>query len=132
MDRNQLRAALLGAPRRFRSQLVKVATEAGELEVEVRAPSVRSRGLILRRAKALSGDAEKVEPEQLQVEAVLQCSFRPGSEERVFEEADREALLSQPAGGFVDRLAEVALPMLNVEEAERKELEKNSEGTPSA
>ncbi|GMV19029.1 MAG: hypothetical protein AMXMBFR56_72530 [Polyangiaceae bacterium] len=128
-----LRAATLGRQKSFVRKLVKITAPDGtELEVEVRAPSVRSRGLIIRRAKAMGGDVDKLEPEHFQVEAVLQLCFVPGTDEHIFEEADREELLAQPAGGFVDKLAEVALPLLNVAEAEKKELEKNSEGTPSA
>lgn len=137
--RETLRAATLGRKSTFKSQLVKLEGPDGTpLEVEVRAPSVRARGTILRKAGMLAAEKTGGAPEKqlliehMQVEAVLQLSYVPGTNQRVYEEADREQLLEQPAGGFVDQLAEVALPMLNVSELERKELEKNSEGTPSA
>jgi hypothetical protein len=136
--RETIRAATLGRKSTFASKLVKLeGPDGAPLEVEVRAPSVRARGAILRKAGMLAaekpgGDEKQLLVEHMQVEAVLQLSFIPGTNQRVFEEADREAMLEQPAGGFVDQLAEVALPMLNVSDVERKELEKNSEGTPSA
>lgn len=136
--RETIRAATLGRKSTFDSRLVKLDGPDGTpLEVEVRAPSVRARGAILRKAGMLAtekpgGEAKQLLVEHMQVEAVLQLSYVPGTNQRIFEETDREAMLEWPAGGFVDQLAEVALPMLNVADDEKKELEKNSEGTPSA
>jgi hypothetical protein len=47
----------------------------------------------------------------------------------MFDDVDREVLLSQPAGGFVDDLASAALAFMNVDE---DDVAKNSKGTASA
>lgn len=80
---------------------------------EVRAPSVRSRAQILRRAGVLDEKKKETDPGRMQVAAVIACTFDPESGERVFEEADFEALLEDPAGGVVDALAAPALEFLN-------------------
>lgn len=131
MDRAALRAATVGAKKKFQKELVTLKDVAGPdgqaVVVEVRQPTVKKRSAIFSAAKALSGDPDKMDLGMLQVEAVLQLSHVPGTEELVFEEADRPNLLDQPAGSFVDDLTEVAMKLLNVDAAE---LEKNSAGTP--
>lgn len=86
---------------------------------EVRQPSVAMRSAILARARVgkaqKSGDPDQVASDELIVECALQLVYLPGSEERVFEEADRSVLKALPVGSFLDNLAEVALPLLNVE-----------------
>lgn len=120
--RAALRAATVGAQKKFANELVEV----GEVKFEVRQPTIAARSAILKAAKAQSGDNDRVDLAALQVEALLRCVFVPAGEEQagelVFEEADRASLLEQPTGGFVDTLAEVALRLLNVD---KEDLEKN-------
>lgn len=116
--KDKLRSVTVGAPKHFKSQMVKV----GDAEFEVKQPTVAARAAILKAAKAQGGDADKIEIGALQVEAVMRCTFVPGTSERVFEDADRDSLMQQPAGSFVDDLAAVALDLLNVD---AKVVEKN-------
>lgn len=109
--RDALRAATLGAGKQFSKELVTI----GEAVFEVRQPTISARSAILKAAKAQSGDSDRLDVGALQVEAVLRCVFDPENGQRVFEEADRAALFEQPAGSFVDTLAEVALRLLNVD-----------------
>jgi hypothetical protein len=126
--KNQLRSATLGNVRAFRSQLVKVKGPEGELEVEVREPSVATRSRIMKEAGVVGGDASKIDLAKLQVEAVMLCAFVPGSTERVFEDMDREALLALPPGGFLDDISSVAMRFLNLDE---DDIKKNSAATVS-
>lgn len=96
--------------------------------VEVRRPSVSGRGSIMKAAKAASGDRDKLELAELQIEAVLRCSYEPGTDVLVFDEPDRKDLRVRPVGGWVDDLAEAALELLNIDV---KDVEKNSSGTPT-
>jgi hypothetical protein len=116
--RDQVRALTVGARKQFKSETVKV----GDAEIEVRQPSIRGRGIIMKAAGAAAG-TDKIDLAALQVEAVIQCCFIKDTELRAFEDADRDNLFNQPAGGFVDELAEVALRLLNVDTGD---LEKNS------
>ncbi len=89
-------------------------------EYEVRAPSVRARSKILTAAGLVDTDDQKgkgkktqADAGKMQVCAVIACTFAPGTDERVFEDADVETLLDDPAGGIVDAVGEHALKFLN-------------------
>lgn len=130
--RNKLRSATLGNVRAFRSQVVKVSNSVDgvveELDVEVREPSVALRARILKEAGVQGGDATRIDLAKLQVEAVLLCSFVPGTAERVFDDVDRDALLALPPGGFLDTISAVAMRFLNLDE---DDIKKNSATTVS-
>lgn len=104
----------------MRKALVKIdGFDGTPVEIEVRAPSVRARDAIFRNAYMLAVAATATPrrvPEMLlmflEIEAVLRLSCVPGTNEHVFEEADRMHLLDACPGGFVDQLADVALPMV--------------------
>ena len=117
MDRTTFRAKTVGAQKQFRKQQVDIGDG---MVVEVRQPSIKARAAIFKAAKAMSGDAASLELAELQVEAVLRCTYV--GDELAFEPGDRESLLEQPAGGWFDTLSQAALDMLNVDE---KELRKN-------
>jgi hypothetical protein len=95
--------------------------------VEVREPSQKQRSDILRAAGAHTIDQAKMttrtlDMAALQVETVIALTYVPGTDIKVFSDADRAALLSQPAGGWPDDIFEVASPLMNVDE---ESLEKN-------
>lgn len=96
----------------------KVIVTFEDQEYEVRAPSVRARSKILAAAGVVSADDDKKKKKdpdagKMQVACVIACTFAPGTDERVFEDADLETLLDDPAGGIVDALGEHALKFLN-------------------
>jgi hypothetical protein len=130
--RNKLRSATLGNVRAFRSQVVKVSNSVDgvveELDVEVREPSVALRARILKEAGVQGGDATRIDLAKLQVEAVMLCSYVPGTAERVFDDVDRDALLALPPGGFLDAISAVAMRFLNIDE---DDIKKNSATTVS-
>lgn len=107
--RDRLRAKTLGAGTKRREETVEID---GETFV-VRQPTVAERSFILRKSGANTGNAEQVEISEMQVWAVIKCVYSPEGE-RVFEDADYEALSNAPTGGFVDQLAAVALRLMNV------------------
>lgn len=114
------RDALRGAALKSRVANSLVVEFEGN-QYEVRAPSVRDRSSVFALAGVLDVDASskkkgqpvRVDSARLQVAAVVQCTFVPGGDERLFELSDFEALLNEPAGGLVDALAEPALKFLN-------------------
>ncbi len=131
--RNKLRSATLGNVRAFRSTVVKVSlpNEHGveELEIEVREPSVATRARIMKEAGVQSGDMARLDIARLQVEAVMVCSFVPGTNDRVFDDIDRDALMQLPPGGWIDALSAPAMRFLNLDE---DDIKKNSATTASA
>lgn len=106
-----------------------VLDEAGQsVKVELREPNLRERGAIERAVKVdRSGELASVDMVMLKVELVTRMTYVPGTNQKVFDEKDRDGLLAQPAGGFVDDLFEVAVGLFNAEPAE--EAGKNSNGT---
>ena len=112
--RDKLRAKTLGSSKR-KEETVEID---GDTFI-VRQPTVAERALILRKSGATSGEADKVDIAEMQVWAVIQCVYTPDGE-RVFEEADYEALRNAPTGSYVDKLAAEALRLMNVAEVEGK------------
>jgi len=109
--RDILRAKTVGAKKQFKSEIVEWDGE----KFEIRQPSVGQRGKILQASKVQTGDVEKMDFAKLQAVAVICCTYVPGTNEQVFEEADLDALMELPAGSFVDEFSQVALRLMNVE-----------------
>jgi hypothetical protein len=79
------------------------------VEVELRTPSVQDRSKIY--AKAMKGDT--LDTAELSVAAALACTFVQGTDEKVFEEADREVLKDAASGSDLDKLMLAAAGMIN-------------------
>lgn len=107
----------------------KIDDDGKPMMMEVREPSVKTRATILKRGGAQLGDPNKLELDSMSIECALHLVFVPGTEEHIFEEADRAVLLSLPVGSFLDDITEAALPLLNVDTGAS---EKNSAGTPGS
>ncbi len=129
--RDKLRSKALGGQR---SAPILVEWE-GET-FEVRRPSIAQRGLIQQAAKievekGADGKAKvgKMDFGLLQAHALIQLTYVPGTEERVFESADVDSLRNQEVGGVADAIWKVAGKLMNVEPAE---VGKSSAQTPNS
>lgn len=91
--------------------------------VEVREPGLKQRAAIFRAAGVNSGDTSSIDMAALQVETVVALTYEPGTNVKIFTDADKPALMAQLAGGFVDDIFEVAYPLMNA--AKEEEVEKN-------
>lgn len=91
--------------------------------VEVREPGIKQRAAIFRAAGVSSGEVASIDMAVLQVETVVALTYEPGTNVKVFGDADKPALAAQLAGGFVDDIFEVAYPLMNA--AREEEVEKN-------
>jgi len=125
--RDRMRAATLGAGHKRKEETVEID---GQTFV-VRQPTVAERSQILKRSKANTGELENVDISEMQVWAVIYCTYTPEGE-RVFEDADYEALMNQPSGSFVDALATAALRLMNVAEEAAKNSEPTTNGSSSS
>jgi hypothetical protein len=130
--RDAIRAKLLGSPAPFKSLLF--TPKGFDFQVEIREPTVRKRDDIIRSSGATKVP-QKGQPApdfnqgRLVVEAILKCVYVPGTEDLVFGEADRPALLNQRAGGWVDELGEKVLEVMNIEDAKPKAGTDDEEGS---
>lgn len=133
--KEKLRAKVLN-DRARRTELVTVEdAEGGEPTVfAMIAPTIRARSKIYERAGAAAAAKSRpgkpdreIDIAALQVATVIHCCHEPQGEDeirqglqpvRVFDEGDFEALMDQAAGGLVDKLAEVAMKLLNPEAKE--------------
>lgn len=124
--RSKLRTITIGRPANFAKEVVEIDGE----KIEVRQPSVKTRSILMKKSRDTSKtklDKGEVSAEdvlatidygKMQVLAVIYCCFVPGTDEQIFSEEDYEALINQPAGGFVDDLSNVAMNLMNAKPEE--------------
>lgn len=125
MNRNEARSFLLGGGRRFRSETVKVQLpgEAVSLEVEVRQPTYADQQRIIRAGNAQGGKESQVDGLAIGFEATLLCTYVDGV--RLFDEADRKALLEMPGcSELVQAVSAVVMKLIAATPTE-KDAEKN-------
>lgn len=110
---NPLRNHFLTATDRFKSDIVSFKDASGnELQVELREPNGRQRGLIFKAATKIKKNQEpEIDHAELQVWAVIFCAIDPATGENLFDEAHHDVLLDLPASVF-DVLAKPALLLL--------------------
>lgn len=129
--RKKIRGATIGRKAEFKRKSVKV----NGVEVDVEQPSVASRAQIMKRsrdsnkvAKTAKGkDREEIGAQdvlssldygKMQAWATIYCAKVPDSDDMVYSEEDFDALLNRPAGGFVDKLSQAAMELMNVDAEE--------------
>lgn len=110
--------------------------EFGGRKVEVRQPTLGERSRIIRDSQIMKGSADKdgdvevrTDSAEMQVLAIICCSYLPDSNTKIFSMADREELKSHFAGGGIDALAKAAIKLFNVKEGDAA---KKSEPTPTS
>lgn len=136
--RDAIRSATLGRQTQFRRKLItyyppkyeKIIDDKGQeiglehvgfeeegIEVEVRQPTIKERNKLLAECRGDDGTLDEME-------FILQCAIRfvydPESGEAVYEEGDYDALVSQPAGDFVDQFGGEAIELLTLGAPEKK------------
>ena len=138
-NRDYYRARTVGAVKKQRKEVHEIATPSGEsLPFEFRAPTLAKKQEIHDKASNLVPDAAapngfRFDFNQLEfaARAAIECTFIPGTEERVYEEADLERLRTAYAtNDWEEIVMEEALAMLKPKPAE--ETAKNSVPTGTA
>ena len=114
---DSLRAATLGKTSKFESVIVDIEGH----QFEVRQPTIRDR----MRLNALSSEkgpngVPVVEPFKFLVWAVILNTYNPGTDTKVFQEEDFEAMMSMPSGGPLDKLGTAAVDLINISYAAKK------------
>lgn len=92
--------------------LVESDRDLERFSVEVRLPTGAERARILRLARIDQGAKADLDRWRVYVEVCLTMAYVPGTDERVWEAADRKTLEQQPAGGFVDAVGRVGYALL--------------------
>ena len=132
-QRDAIRSATVGGKRQFRRRFVKyfppvfenveITGPDGEvlvesnlvgkgdpIMVEIRQPTIAERNAVFSKHAGKPG----LEMELILWMAINQ-TFVPGTDEQIYEEADYDALKTQPAGGFVDQFGQAALELMNID-----------------
>ncbi len=120
--RDEIRAKTVGSNKIFKSKIV----EFNDVKIEIKEPSVKTWGKILKAVMTIEDGVSKTDMDKYLIWSVIYCSFVPGTNQLVFEEADYENLESYPRSGFVGEFSEIAMDMMN---SDAEKTEKNSEET---
>ena len=110
-NRDAIRSKLLGGRKRA-SKIIEI-DEC--LEVEVRQPTVGARSRIMKAAGMSAGSQDVSDLGALQIAAVVQCCFVPGTNERLFDATDSGALEELPTADWFDDVSSAALDLMNAE-----------------
>ena len=100
--KTKIRTATIGKKKFFKRKVVEVSG----VEIEIRQPNKIIKQQIVERSKeSTSGSTEMgINILEWQIWHIIECCFVPGTEERVFEEADIPGFKSGPEGDFADKL----------------------------
>lgn len=116
-NRSQLRSAIFTA-KPFRSKIV--TDEATGTQYEVRQPSIRDRAAIRSQAFSTRDGETSFDPFEFILRAAIHCTYVPGTDEKVFDDADYDDIVAMPAGGIIDELSSAASALCNVESGDTK------------
>lgn len=106
--RDKIRAATIGKKSQFRT---KIFNYEG-IEVEFKAPNLKDRKTLLNRAKGDNGDLDMI---NFIVWSVILNTYIPGTNERVFDESDYDAMMNQGTGSFVDQFGQEVAEIMTAE-----------------
>lgn len=119
--RDLIRSLTIGSKKHFKRKCFTLVTSEGDIEVEFREPSRKERAKITDKSRDKKG---QVDNELFIANFVIMLTFIPGTNERVFEDADLEAIMETPAAsGFVEKFGEQILELIKPDDI--KETEKN-------
>lgn len=120
MNKQKLRSLTLGKKKSFVKRIVNIEGE----DFEVRQPTIGQRGEIRNKSmKITTGDDDSdVEFDMFSflICAVVELTYVPGTDERVFSDEDYDNLKSMPAGGWFDKLTKEASELCNVKDDDIK------------
>lgn len=131
MDRNEIRKALLGSPVKLARTPITVNILGEDVAIEVLQPTWAQRKRIIDAGTQITVQDSKKPGEQADVKvhmdslgtallAVVELCVVPGTDERVFEKADLEALQERDAGGWLDELVTACTAAMNVRPSAKK------------
>ena len=107
--RDKLRSATLGKKTQFKSKVF----EWEEMEFEFRAPNLKKRQVLLKKAKDKNGDFDII---QFIVWSVIECTYEPGTNDTIFEHEDYDALMEQGSGSFVEVFGAEISELMNAQD----------------
>lgn len=113
-ERDKIRKNTLGAPTKFRSENVDLN---GSI-IEVRQLNLQDRALYL--TSAIDPETNATDIMKMQVNAIILSCYVPGTDERVYDDTDYDAISQDVSGGFADKLWETIQTLGNITVDEAK------------
>mgnify|MGYP003657580753 CR=1 FL=1 len=113
MTIDKLRAATIGAKKNFKSETI----EYNGVKFEIRQPSIRARAEL---TKQCTGSNGAIDMFKFLVWLVIELTYVPNTDKKVFTAEDYDTLVEQATGGFVDAFSEVAASLVNVDMEDKK------------
>jgi hypothetical protein len=100
--KSKIRAATIGKKKYFRKKVVEVEG----VSIEIREPNKIIKQQIVDKSKESTKGSNDMSINILdwQIWHIIECSFVPGTEDKVFDETDIPSFTSGPAGDFADQL----------------------------
>lgn len=113
--RDKIRNATMGKTPEFKNVIKKY----NGVDVEFRQPTIRSRNTLNTICSKVNKEDGTVTVDVFEflVWAVIQNTFVPGTNEKVYEASDYDSLVENPAGGFMDEFGAIAAELVNVDKA---------------
>lgn len=118
--RDELRKVTIGAKREFEKKLFTFEGKS----FEFRQPTIGIRKKV--RDKAMKNPLEPMDTLEFYIWCVIELTFVPGTDEKVFSEEDYDTLLESPSGGFMDVFAEECSYLMNVDTETKKKSSKKT------
>jgi hypothetical protein len=121
--RDKIRGLTVGRKKQFKRETVDLGDG---VIVEVKQPSVKERSKLVQEAheqgKLIAGKEQGFDPAVFQVLCIIQLTYEPGTDTRVYERADFDSMMENPteSEGWLDKIGEVAMKMVNVKKEEVK------------
>lgn len=85
------------------------------VSIEIRQPTVAQRARVMKAGADANGNIENIA--DMQIAAVTEVCYHPGTGKRIFEATDHEVLSLLPTAIWFDKVAEIAMKLLNNEPA---------------
>lgn len=113
MTIDKLRAATIGAKKNIKCEIV----EHEGLKYEIRQPTILARSKLTKECTDVNGVMDMF---KFLVWLVIELTYVPGTDIKVFSAEDYDTLVETGTGGFVDAFSEVAASLVNVEMSDKK------------
>jgi len=98
ITRDEIRKATLGLAQDFGSRIVKIQG----IEIEIKQLSVADRNMLT--SKSLNKDTNQVDYIEYQINSIIFSCYVPNTNEKIYDETDKETLKNCVSGGYVDIL----------------------------
>lgn len=99
----------------------KLFTTEDGIGIEIKQPTVGQRSRMLAAGGMTTKNQDLSDIGGMQVAAVIECCYHPGSGKKIFEWTDEDVIKSLPTTSWFDEVATIAMGMMSEEPSEAAE-----------